>query len=114
MVSAASGSVAGNESGAHLWIAFGGLELARHTREKPCENKLFFYADHRIVRAGHAYVGLIGGTLWEDALVSGGNMGVSAEQGSDAAVKIPAESHFFAGSFAMEVEKDNLCADFAE
>jgi len=38
VVGAAGGSVAGDEDGAHLWIAFGGFELAGHSGEEAIED----------------------------------------------------------------------------
>jgi hypothetical protein len=113
-VGAAGGSIAGDEGSAHLWVALGGLELAGHAGEEAREDELLFYTDHRIVGAGHAHVCLVGGAVWEDALVGCGDVGVSAKQSGDAAVEIPAESHFFAGGFAVKIEQDDLCGDFAE
>ena len=78
VVGAARGSVAGDEGGAHLWVALGGLEFAGHTGEEAGEDELFFYADHRVVGAGHAYVGLVGGAVGEDALVGCGDVGMGA------------------------------------
>ncbi len=46
----------------------------------------------------------------EDALVGGGDVGVGAEDGGDAAVEVPAEGDFFAGGFAVDVEEDDLGA----
>ena len=112
-VGAAGGSVAGDEGGAHLWIALGGLELAGHSGEEAVEDELGFDADHGVVGAGHAYVGLVGGAAGEDALVGGGDVGVGAEQGGEAAVEIPAEGDFFAGGFAVEIHEDDLGAGFA-
>ena len=82
--------------------------------EETGEDELFFYADDRVVGAGHAYVGLVGGAVGEDALVGSGDVGVCTEQGGDAAVEIPAQGYFFAGGFAVEVEEDDLGLDFAE
>jgi len=48
----------------------------------------------------------------EDALVGGGNVGVGADDGGDAAVEVPAEGYFFAGGFAVEVEEDDLGSGF--
>ena len=47
------------------------------------------------------------------ALVGGGNVGVGAEHGGDAAVEIPAERDLFAGGFAVEVEEDDLGSGLA-
>jgi len=114
VVGAASGSVAGDEGGTHFGIAFGGLEFAGHSGEEAGEDELFFYADDRVVGAGHANVGLVGSAVGEDAFVGRGDVGVCTEQGSDAAVEIPAEGYFFARGFAVEVKKDDLGGDFAE
>ena len=110
---AAGGSVAGDEGGAHFWVALGGLELAGHSGEEAVEDELGFDADDGIVRAGHAYVGLVGGAVGEDALVGGGDVGVGADDGGDAAVEVPAEGDFFAGGFAVEVEEDDFGSGFA-
>src|SRR3984957_13400520 len=111
---AAGGSVAVDKGGAHLGVALGGLELAGHSGEEACEDQLFFYADDGVVGAGHAYVGLVGGAVGEDALVGGGDVGVRAEESGDAAVERPADGYFFGGGFAVEVEEDDLCGDLAE
>ena len=65
-------------------------------------------ADDGVVRAGHAYVGLVGGAVGEDALVGGGDVGVRADDGGEASVEIPTEGYFFAAGFAMEVEEDDF------
>jgi hypothetical protein len=114
VVGAASGSVAGDEGGTHLGVALGGLEFAGHSGEEAREDELFFYADDRVVGAGHAYVGLVSSAVGEDALVGRGDVCVCTKKGSDAAVEIPAEGYFFAGGFAVEVEEDDLGLDFAE
>jgi hypothetical protein len=112
-VGAAGGSVTGDEGGAHLGIALSGFELAGHAGEEAVEDEFGFYADDGVVGAGHAYVGLIGGAVGEDALVCCGDVGVGADDGGDAAVEIPAEGYFFAGGFAVEVEEDDFGSGFA-
>ncbi len=57
---------------------------------------------------------MIGGAVGEDPLVGGGDVGVGAEQGGDAAIEIPAQGNFFAGGFAVQVEEDDLGGDLAE
>jgi hypothetical protein len=95
VMGAAGGSFAVDEGGAHLWIALGGFELAGHAGEEAGEDELFFYADDGVVGAGHADVGLVGGSVGKDALVGGGDVGVGAEESGNAAVEIPAEGYFF-------------------
>jgi hypothetical protein len=111
---ATGSAIAGDESGAHFGVVLGGLELARHSGEEAGQDQLFFDADDGVVGARHADVGLVGGAVGQDALVGSGYVGVCAEQGSDAAVEIPAKGDLFASGFAMKVEQDDLCGDFAE
>ena len=108
---AAGGSVAGDEGGAHLGVALGGLELARHSGEEAVEDELALDADDGVVGAGHADVGLVGGAVVEDALVGGGDVGVGAEDGGDAAIEVPAEGDLFAGGLGVDVEEDDLGGD---
>src|ERR1700744_3590925 len=110
---ASGGSVAGDQSGTHLWISFCGFELAGHSSEEACEDQLFFYADDGVVRTGHAYVGLVGGAVGEDALVGGGDVGVGAEECGDTTVQIPAESDFFTRGFAVKIEENDFGFGFA-
>jgi hypothetical protein len=112
-VGAARGSVAGDEGGAHLGVAFCGFEFAGHSGEEAGEHQLLFYADDGVVGAGHADVGLVGGAVGEDALVRGGDVSMSAEDGGDASVEIPAEGYFFGCGFAMEIEEDDFGAGLA-
>ena len=114
MVGAAGGSVAGDEDGAHLWIAFGGFELAGHSGKEAVEDELGFDSYDGVVGAGHAYVGDEGGPVGKDTGVGGGNVGVGAEDGGDAAVEVPAEGDLFAGGLGMDVEEDDGGGDLAE
>ncbi len=113
-VSAAGCSVAADEGGGHFGVTFGGLELARHSGEEAVEDKVGFDADDGVVGAGHADIGDVGCALREDAGVGGGDVGVGAEDGSDASVKIPAESDLFAGGFGMDVEDDEFGLECVE
>jgi hypothetical protein len=76
-----------------------GMEVRKRSRTSS------FDADDGVVRAGHAYVGLVGGAVGEDALVGGGDVGVGAEDGRDAAVEIPAEGDIFRCGFGVDVER---------
>lgn len=105
---AAGAAVAMDEGGAHLGVVLGGFEFAGHAGEEALEDELGFYANDRVEGAGHADVGLIGGAVVEDAVVGGGDVGVGAEDGGDAAVEVPAEGGFFAGGFGVEVEEDDF------
>ena len=98
--------VAGDDGGAHLWISRSGLELAGDAGEEAAEDKFFFNADDRVVGAGHADVGLVSGAAGEDAFVGGGDVGVGAENGGDAAVEVPTHGDFFAGGFGVEIDED--------
>ncbi len=113
-VGAACSAVAADDGGGHFGIAFGGLELARHSGKEAVEDEFGFDADDGVVGAGHADVGLEGGASGEDASVGGGNVGVGSEDGGDAAVEVPAESDFFAGGFGVDVEDDDPGLDGLE
>jgi hypothetical protein len=78
LMGAASGSVARDKSCAHLWVALGGLELTGHSGEETGEDEFLFYADYRVVGTRHAYVGLVGGAVGEDAFVGSWDVGVGA------------------------------------
>ena len=100
--------VAGDEGGAHLGVALGGFEFARHAGEEAVQHQVFFDADDAVVGSAHADVGLVGGAAGQHALVGGGNVGVGAEDGGDAAVEMPAHGDFFAGGLGVEVDHDDF------
>src|SRR5882762_9843211 len=77
-VGAAGGSIAGDESGAHLGVALGGFEFSGHAGEETVEDEFGLYADDGVVGAGHADVGLVGGAVGQDACVCGGDVSVGA------------------------------------
>jgi hypothetical protein len=93
-VGAAGRSVTGDQGGAHLRIALGWFELSWHSGEETRKNQFLFNTDDGVVGAGHAYVGLVGGAIGQDALVCCGDVGVGAEKSGDTAVEIPAEGDF--------------------
>ena len=64
-------------------------------------------AEDRVVRAGHADVGLIGGAVLEDLLVGGGDVGVRAEHGRDPAVEVAAQELLVAGRLGVDVDDDD-------
>src|SRR5207302_3371474 len=83
----ACGGVAINDYGGEAGIVFCGLEACRHVGEEALQDGVFSHANHAVVRAGHAYVGLVGGALGQHALVGGGNVSVSADDSGDAAIE---------------------------
>ena len=72
------------------------------------QHQLLLHADHAVVGAAHAYVGLVGGAAGEDALVGGGNVRVRAEHRGHAAIQMPAHGDFFAGGLGVEVDHDDF------
>src|SRR5271163_2843018 len=71
---AAGRSVAIDHGGAHAGVVAGGFELARHAGEEAVEHQLLLNADHAVIRAAHADVGLVGGASGEHAFVGGGDV----------------------------------------
>ena len=59
------------------------------------------------MRTGHADVGLVGRAVLEDLFVGGGDVGVGAEHGRDAAVEIATQKLFVAGRLGMDVNDDD-------
>jgi hypothetical protein len=113
-VSSACSPVAVDQCGAHLWIAFGWLELAGHAGKEAGEHQLLFDSNHRVVRPRHPDVRLVGGAAGKHALIGGWDVGVSPKQRSYAAVEIPAHCDLLAGGFAMQIEQNDLRGDSAE
>jgi len=101
--------IAADDRGAHLGIAGGGFEFAGHAGEEAIEHQLFFDTDHRVIRAAHAHVGLVGSASGEDALIRGGDVGVGAQDGGYTPIEIPAHGDFFAGGFGVKIHQDDLC-----
>ena len=58
--------------------------------------------------AGHADVGLVAGALAQHTAVGGGNVGVGAPDGADAAVKHVTHGQFLRGGLGVEVQQDQL------
>src|SRR5436190_1446565 len=85
-------------------ITSGGFEAHGHVAKKPADDQLFLDADHAVVRAGHADIGDVGRATRKDTLVGGGDMRVSAENSSNAAIEIPAERVLLRCSFGMNIE----------
>ena len=50
-----------DERGAHFWIPLSRFEFAGHSGAKPVQHQVFLHADHAVIRAAHAYVGLVSG-----------------------------------------------------
>ena len=111
---AAGHGVAGDQRGAHLGVAFGGFEFAGHSGEEFFQDQILFHADYAVIGAAHAYVGLVGGSAGEHALVGGGDVGVRAQNGGDAAIQVPAHRHLLAGGFCVEVYHDDFGFDVGE
>ena len=76
-----------------------------------CSDEIFFDADDAVVGAAHAHIGLVGGAAGQHALVGGGNVGVRAQDGSDAAIEMPAHGDLFAGGFGMKIDEDDFGLD---
>ena len=74
------------------------------------EDAIVAAAEDRVVRAGHADVGLIGGPLLEDLLVGRGDVRVRAEHGRDPAVEVAAEELLVAGRLGVDVDDDDAAS----
>ena len=72
------------------------------------QRHLLHHADHRIVVAGHADVGDVGGAARQDLVVGGRHVGVAADHERSAAVGEVAERRLLAGRLGMDVDHDRV------
>ena len=85
------------------------LETARGNAGRETAQRLFLlHADDRIVIAGHAGVGHVGGAAGENLMIGGRHMGMGADDEAGAAVAEEADALLFAGRLAMEVDHDGV------
>ncbi len=101
----AGGLVYVHNHGMQFRIAAGGLHAHRHPGQEAAQDDFGVHPDDGTVRAGHAAIGLVGGTAGEDAGVSSGDVGVGSYHGRDAAIQVPAHGHLFTGHFGVEIHK---------
>ena len=81
----------------------GGFKALGQAGAKAFQDGGGFGADYGVQGAGHPQVADIGSAAGQDAGVGGGDMGVGADDGADAAVKVPAQGLFFGGRFGVKV-----------
>src|SRR4030067_1710732 len=74
-----------------------GREAGGELGEKALDDGLYLHADDGVEGADHADIADEGGALGEDVSVGGGDVGVRADDGADAAVQVPSHRHFLAG-----------------
>jgi hypothetical protein len=77
-----------------------------HAVVELADDGLAGHADHRVQRASHADVGLVGRTVLQDAGVGGGHVGVRAQQGADPAVEKKAHGLLFGRGLGVEIDQD--------
>src|ERR1700737_1973743 len=80
-----------DEDGIELDVAAGHFKARGQAVEKAFEDGVAIHADDAVVRTGHAHIRDVSGAFWKDVLVRGGHVGVGADDGSDAAIQVPAE-----------------------
>ena len=103
--------VAIHHHGAEPNIAGGRFEARRHIVQKPPDHQFFLHADHAVIRASHADIGDVGGTVGQHALIGGRNVGVRADDRGDAAIEIPAQRDLLRRRFGMDIDEDHFRFD---
>ena len=83
---------------------------ARHLAGEAVERFGLVHADHRIVVAAHAGIGLIRRALGQDLRIRRGHMAVRAADQRDAAIAEMAHRHLFRGRLAMNVDDGGVDA----
>src|SRR5437879_9981649 len=86
----AAGIVAFDDHRTETRVAGCWFKANRHVVQEAPDHKLFFHADHAVMRAGHAHVGNVGGTAGEHALVGGRHVSMSSDYGGHSPIQIPA------------------------
>ena len=81
--------------------------MGRHAGQGRRQDAIVAPAQDRVVRAGHADVGLIGRAVLEDLFVGRGDVGVRAEHGRDPAVEVAAQELLVAGRLGVDVDDDD-------
>ena len=78
------------------------------------QHQLLFHADHAVVRAAHAHIGLVGGPARQHALVGGRNMGMRPQHRGHAPIQMPAQCHLLAGGLGMDIDHNHLGRDLLQ
>ena len=103
--------VAFDDDAAEARIASRRLPSRGQVGQKALDDEFFLHADDAVVGAGHADVGLVGSAFRKHARVGGRDVGVSSEDGGNAAVEIPAHGDFFGSGFGVHVDENYLRRD---
>ncbi len=114
LMSSAGGTVRRRSGRRTSLDCLGRLEFSRHSGKKAGQDELFFHSDDRVVGAGHADVGLVGGAVGETRSSAVGIWVWVPRRAVIRPSEVPAHGHFFAGGLAVQVEENDLCGDLAE
>ena len=76
--------------------------------EEALENDVGLHADHGVVRARHAAIGLVRRAAGQNASVGRRHVSVRADHGGYAAVQIPAHRHLLAGHLGVKIHESSL------
>jgi len=96
-----------DHDGVHLDVALGDDEAGGHgIVEKVFQDAVLFHADDRIVRAGHADVGDVGGPGGQHAEISRWDVRVRANHSGYLAIQVPAHGDFFRCGLGVHVDED--------
>ena len=95
-----------DEHRVHLDVAGGNLKARGQTIDEFLDDPSAFHSNDAVVRARHANISDVGGTVGENAFIGGGDVGVGAHNGGDPPIEIPAESDLLAGSFGVNIDEN--------
>src|SRR5215470_16759051 len=89
---------------AQRWLETSRADAAHETIER----LVLVHADHRVVVPGHADIGDKGGAAWQDLMVGGRRMRVSANHEAGATVAEVPHRLLLAGRLAMHIDEDRV------
>jgi hypothetical protein len=85
-----------------------GFHPHRHLRKEFLQHDIFVDADYGMIGTRHSHIGLVRGSVGQDARVRGGDVRVRAHHRRDAAVQVPAHRHLFAGQLGMKIDESDF------
>ncbi len=89
-------------------VVLGGGEAHGHLRAKALERLLPADSEDARARAGHADVADVGGPVRQYPGVGRGHMRMSADDGPDTPVEVPAHRHLLGGDLGVEVDEEDV------
>src|SRR5260370_34684749 len=103
----AAGIVAFDDHRTETRVAGSWFEANWHVVQEAPDHELFFHANHAVIRAGHAYVGNVGGAAGKYSLVGGRDVSMSSDYGGHSPVRITGQGDFVGSGLSINTQDNN-------